>query len=213
VILSEYSYVRVPAMTGDLLADVEALYLQNGREKTLQHARDVAATGRSLAARFGLDPEACERAGYLHDIANILRPEDMLHYARDHALPLDAAEQRYPFLLHQRLSATIAAEVFGVTDVRVLSAVAHHTTLKAEPSEYDMALFLADKISWDQEGTPPSLAAIQAGLEESLSRASLAYIEFALGNGMILCPHRWLLDARRWLAAHCGGRARSERNP
>ena len=29
--------------------------------------------------------------------------------------------------------------------------------LKAEPTEYDMVLFIADKLAWDQEGIPPFL--------------------------------------------------------
>ena len=73
----------------------------------------------------------------------------MLRYAKDYNMFLDLSEEKYPFLLYQRFSATVAMEVFKVNDERILSAITHHTTLKANHSQYEMILFLADKLSWD----------------------------------------------------------------
>lgn len=74
-----------------------------------------------------------------------------------------------------------------------------HTTLKKNPSVHDMVLFLVDKLSWDQNGTPPFFDVVTSALEISLAHASLAYINFVLDNGMVLSPHRWLVDAKNWL--------------
>ena len=139
-------------------------------------------------------------AGILHDISAVVPPALMLKYAQQTGMQLDAAEEKYPFLLHQRLSAVAAKQCFGYDDAAVLNAVACHTTLRAHASDLDMALFLADKIAWDQSGEPPFLAVVNAGLEVSLKKACLAYIDYVMDNGMILKPHRDLLAAREWLA-------------
>ena len=122
----------------------------------------------------------------------------MLRYAKDYNMFLDLSEEKYPFLLYQRFSATVAMEVFKVNDERILSAITHHTTLKANPSQYDMALFVADKLSWDHDGVPPYFQIVQSELDKSLYHASLAYIDFVLNHNMVLCPHKWLVEAYQW---------------
>ena len=99
----------------------------------------------------------------------------------------------------------MAAEDFGVTDPRVLSAAECHTTLKGDWSPVDLVVFLADKIAWDQPGEPPYLEALRAGLDSSLEEAALAYIDFSMENGRILRPHRWLLEARAALRRQTKG--------
>ena len=86
----------------------------------------------------------------------------------------------------------------------VLAAIRCHTTLRAAPSPCDMALFLADKLAWDQPGEPPFRSVIEDGLSVSLELASLRYIEYVLDHGMILMPHRWLMEALAWLRARAG---------
>ena len=83
--------------------------------------------------------------------------------------------------------------------MRVLEAVGCHSTLKANPSPYDMALFVADKLAWDQPGAPPYENNVREALAVSLEAACLSHIDYVLRHGMILMPHTWLLEARNWL--------------
>ena len=200
--LSRWPYIRSVAFTGDLQADAATLLTVNGKPKTAAHSLAVANTSRVLAARFGLDAERAAAAALLHDSSNIIKPRDMLAFAVSERWAIDPAEREHPFLLHQRLSAVLAQALFTVNDEAVVSAVACHSTLKPGPSDYDMALFLADKLSWDQEGAPPFYDAVSQALDRSLRYASLTYINFVLENSMILSPHRWLLEAKRWLEEH-----------
>ncbi len=193
-ILSEFPYVLA---TGE--RDALSLLRANGKTKTARHSEAVAQACQSLAERFGLDAGCAYQSGLLHDVAAVIKPEDMLAHAVAQGFELDEAERRYPFLLHQRFSAMIARENLGIHDASVLSAVACHTTLKPNASQLDMALFVADKLAWDQEGEPPFFADITQALRVSLRAASLAYIEYVLSHGMILCPHRLLTQARAWL--------------
>ncbi len=54
----------------------------------------------------------------------------------------------------------MAQEIFGVTDTLILNAVGCHTTLRAQPTTLDKVLFVADKLVWDQPGTPPYAQAL-----------------------------------------------------
>lgn len=194
-----FAGVEMPECTGEIAVDAGALLLSRGKPKTWQHVQDVAQECVHLAERFGLDAEQCRLAGILHDISAVIPAVDMLRYARENDMPLDDAEINHPFLLHQRLSAQVARCCFGVKDEAVLAAIACHTTLRAEASGVDMALFLADKIAWDQPGEPPFLAIVNAALEVSLKEACRVYVDYVMDNGMILQPHQDLLAAREWL--------------
>ena len=206
MITDAFGDIVLPPQSGDVIADMKAMYLANGRAHTAAHVGSVAAAVSDIAATYGLDARACELAAYGHDIAAVIRPHDMLQYALDRGMDLDPSERQYPFILHQRFSAWVVADVFGIADERVLSAIGHHTTLRADPSDYDMALFLADKVAWDQAGVPPYLGIVRHQLSRSLCHASLAYIEYVLGHGMILLPHHRLVEAHAWLRDKCAGR-------
>ena len=191
--------VLFPPKTGDLRKDAEKLYLAGGKQAVLEHVLRVAETAERLAVRFGADPALCKEAALLHDLAAILPREEMKQAALDEGAALDPAEERYPLLLHQRFSSVIAREWLGIRKQKVLSAIRCHTTLKAAPSPEEMVVFLADKISWDQPGTPPFLPEIEAGLSRSLEAGCLAYLDHVMREGKLLCPHPWLLQAHQWL--------------
>lgn len=176
-----------------------ALLLAHGKAHIWAHSQAVAQAIAPIAARYGLDADTCRTAAYCHDIGGILPPAEMLATARADGMPLDPAEERHPFLLHQRFSALLCRERLGIADAALCTAVGCHTTLRGHATPLDMALFIADKLAWDQPGTPPYLDAVQAALVASLPGACLAYIDYVMENGMILMPHQWLLQARAWL--------------
>lgn len=197
----QFANVDMVERTGDIIADAGALLLSRGKIATWRHVQAVAEACADLAQRFGLDEEQCRLAGILHDISAVIPASEMLRYAVETGMPLDEAEKKHPFLLHQRLSALVVRENFDFADEAVLEAIACHTTLRAGAADVDMALFLADKIAWDQPGEPPFLPAVNAALEVSLKHACRVYIDYVMDNGMILMPHQDLLAAREWLRA------------
>ncbi|MGI5899441.1 MAG: HD domain-containing protein [Christensenellales bacterium] len=197
--LSDWPYIKQTPMCGDLSRDAAAFLNANGKETTAKHCAAVAEKGTEIAERFGLDKDIICMSAVLHDISAVMRRDDMLTYAVSKGWEIDEAERRQPFLLHQRISAVFARDIFNLRDAKALSAIKCHTTLKDNPTSCDMALFLADKLAWDQEGVPPFRAIIEAALNESLEKACSGYINHALDNGMILMPHTWLLEAKAWL--------------
>ena len=197
--LSNLPYINHIERSNNLENDVITLLKANNKPETAVHSINVSKTCIELAKKFNLDEKIARDLGLLHDISAFIRPVDMLGYAERGDWYIDESERKYNFILHQRISEIIAREYFGVTDERVLSAIACHSTLKANASAYDMMLFLADKISWDQLGEPPFLGVLENALETSLKYASLEYINYVIDNNMILLPHKWLLEAKTWL--------------
>lgn len=197
--IKDYSYVKVPKITGNIKYDVRNLLVINNKEDTFHHVKAVANTNIDIAKQFGLDEYLCEMSGYLHDISVVINPNDMLAYMVNNNLFIDEAEKKYPFILHQRISKLLSQSLFNITDKTILSAVECHTTLKSQPSKYDIALFIADKLSWDQEGKPPFYDVVKNALSISLEKACLEYINYIIDNNIILYPHSWLLDGKRYL--------------
>ena len=189
--LTAFPYITIPALTGDIKADVENFLTANNKAKTFDHVKAAAEMNIKIAGQYGLDREICELCGYLHDISAVVAPPDMLAYATEKGWHIDDAENKHPFLLHQRISKLIAERDFGVTDERILSAIECHTTLKTTPSACDMALFIADKLAWDQEGEAPFYAVVNDALKQSLEAASLVYMDYIVDHKMILHPHKW----------------------
>lgn len=109
----------------------------------------VSKLAIQFAKRFELDLKICEKTALLHDISAVLKPMQMLEIAKRKQWVLDLAEEKCPFLLHQKISGEIAREQFGVTNPSVLNAITCHTTLKRNASNIDMVIFLADKLAWD----------------------------------------------------------------
>ncbi len=197
--LSNYPYIEIPAFTRNTIDNIKHLLCKNGKQKTYEHVRAVANVNIKIAKHYGLDVEICELCGYLHDISAVIKPDDMMLYAQSNGWYIDESENKYPFILHQRISRVIAEQDFNITDERVLSAIECHSTLKENPSAYDMALFVADKLAWDQDGEAPFYDVVKTALETSLEAASLAYMQFIIDNKMILYPHKWFEDGMRYL--------------
>jgi len=202
--LSYFSYIKIPEFSGDIKADVKSLLYLNNKPvdyspKTFEHVKAVADANIKIAEQYNLDANICELCGYLHDISAIMPYKDMTAYAVDNNWYVYEAEEKVPMLLHQRVSRAIAEEDFNITDERILSAIECHSTLKANPSDYDMALFVADKLAWDGEGTPPFYDIINDALKQSLEAASLAYMDYIVEHKMMLYPHKWFEEGARFL--------------
>ncbi|MCL2774030.1 MAG: HD domain-containing protein [Oscillospiraceae bacterium] len=197
--LSYFKYIKIPDFSGDIKSDVQNLLYLNNKPKTFEHVKAVADKNREIAKQYGLDLNICEICGYLHDISAIIPYNDMMAYAVDNNWHIYEAEKKIPMLLHPRISKIIAEQDFDITDEQILSAVECHATLKANPSAYDMALFVADKLAWDQESEPPFYNIVSDSLKKSLESASLAYMDYIVDNKMILYPHAWFAEGAKFL--------------
>jgi predicted HD superfamily hydrolase involved in NAD metabolism len=162
----------------DLHIRVAAFLQAFGRADTLAHVEAVAQAARQLAGHDSQHlARLAEQAGWLHDISAVIPTEQRLGAAHQWAMPVLPEEEAFPMLLHQGLSAVMARRWFGIQDEGVLSAIGCHTTLRPGASRLDKIVFIADKLAWDQPGTPPYLPGLRSGLEISLDTAALLYLD------------------------------------
>ncbi len=187
------------SLTGDLARDTDALFAQAGSRITREHVPRVARLAQELAGRFGLDPDQAVTAAYLHDVGGAFPRSEMVAACTDLGLIVLPEERQVPMLLHQKLSAELAREAFGVTDAAVLDAVRCHTTLRAHATPLDELLFLADKIEWDRGGEPPYKANLLSTMDGGLTAGArwlLAYLHDHPED--LLVVHPWLREAWAW---------------
>lgn len=197
--LNHYPYLTLLSKRVDLSEDCKNLLCLNHKEKTWEHVQQVAKVAQDLASTYSIDPQSAYVCGLLHDISAIIKPKDMLGWMKENQQNIDPAEEKYPFLLHQKISTLIARDYFQIHDPMILSAIACHTTLNKRPSQVDMILFLADKIAWDQAGEAPYLKELMVSLTHSLERACLTYINYLFNEGHLLYPHHDLIEAHQYL--------------
>jgi predicted HD superfamily hydrolase involved in NAD metabolism len=177
-----------------------SLLQHHGRPDTVRHCLRVATRARALAEQFHVIPARAELAGWLHDISAAIPRAQYLSAAEAWGLDVLPEERQRPMLLHQKLSAVIARDVFRVTDEGLLSAIGCHTTLKMGMLLLDKVVFLADKIEWDQPGTPPYLEDLETVLYgmPSLDAAIKVYSDYLWDHrDSQFVAHPWFVDVSR----------------
>ena len=178
-----------------MIDSIKNKYLKHHKENTLRHVEEVAETAVWLAEIYKLDVAKVRLAALLHDISAIMNPQEMYEIVKARDFEIDPAEEKYPFLLHQRISRIIAQEEFAIGEKEILDAIECHTTLKKNASMYDKVIFIADKISWDQKGLPPYYDELKRKVVASLDDACYFYIKYQFDNNLLLMPHQWIKEA------------------
>ncbi|KAB2451804.1 HD domain-containing protein [Bacillus sp. CH126_4D] len=187
-----YSFIP----TGKIENDIKDFLLKYNKELTYKHSIRVANEARKIAVKYYVNEEKAAIAGYLHDISAIFPNEDRIAVAEQFGIEILQEEREFPLIIHQKLSEVIAKEIFKVEDEEILNAICCHTTLRKHATKMDLVLFVADKLEWDQNGTPPYLVEIKKGLKKSLEHAAFAYISYLWDREDTLkVLHPWLEDA------------------
>jgi len=158
------------SFSGDIATDAIGLLIHHNRRDVANHVLAVANQAQSLADRFNVYKEHALCAGFLHDISLVVTLSEMLETSIELGLEPILEERRVPYLIHGKLSTSIAKMVFGVTNDCLLQAICCHTTLRANATLLDKVLFIADKLSWEPDHAPFQHEVIEA-LGKSLDEA------------------------------------------
>ncbi|MGE6616451.1 bis(5'-nucleosyl)-tetraphosphatase (symmetrical) YqeK [Bacillus mycoides] len=186
--------------TGKIENDIKDFLLKYNKEFTYKHSIRVANEARKIAKIFYEDEEKAAIAGCLHDISAIFPNEERIAVAEEFGIEILQEEREFPMIIHQKLSRVIAKEVFKVEDKEVLNAICCHTTLHKYATKMDLVLFIADKLEWDQIGTPPYLINVKKALGNSLEHAAFVYISYLWERKDTLkVIHPWLEEAYWYL--------------
>jgi predicted HD superfamily hydrolase involved in NAD metabolism len=185
-----------------LEAQIGEYLIQRDCPRTWKHSQSVALEALSLAMRFGVDEKRAEQSAWLHDISAVIPVSERLQAALEYGLEVLPEEAAHPMILHQKLSAVLAREVFSIEDEGILQAIGCHTTLRAGYTTLDLVLFVADKLAWDQPGEAPYAAAMRAGLKQGLEQAAWVYMDrLWQRRAELKCVHPWMVTALQALSS------------
>jgi len=119
-------------------------------ENRLYHSECVAARCVELADIYNVDKEAARLVGIVHDLAKEMPNEEKVEYCEKNNLPIDDIEAAHIGLLHGKIAAHFAKKEFGFSE-DLCSAIQYHTTGKANMSQLDKILYVADMTSQDRQ--------------------------------------------------------------
>jgi len=160
------------------------LYIRNELKNLLnahryRHTIGVACTSVCLAIRYGADLYQAEIAGLLHDCAKYCSSAQLLEICHTHDINISAAEQADPSLLHAKVGAFFASDIYHIHEADVLDSIRYHTTGKPAMSLLEKIIFTADYIEPGRDKAP-RLREIRQTAFEDLDRAVWMIMEDTL---------------------------------
>ena len=180
----------------DFKRNIKFYFEMFGCTDIYDHTLDVVKETHKLSKYLKFDMQKCEMASYMHDLGRIVKREDMVQLCVESGHKFISGEEKVPSILHQVASRVIANKVFGIEDFQILDALECHTTLKANPSEVDMIVFLSDKLSWKEEEHSGLVSSMREKSIDSKEEAILEYLKSVHEHRYELkCYHQWTEDA------------------
>ena len=123
-------------------------------EERFIHTQGVMYTACALAMCHNADMNQARLAGLLHDCAKCIPNSKKLKICQRENIPVSAAEEASPDLLHAQLGVYISKEKYGVTYREVRQAVRYHTTGRPEMTLLEKIIYIADYIEPGRDKAP-----------------------------------------------------------
>lgn len=140
-----------------------------------EHTLEVLERGLSLCDSMGTSEEEVTQMALCHDLGRLIPLDEMVSFVESRGYDVSDDEARVPGVLHQKASAGIARDVLGIKNPKVLKAIMVHTTLIDHASDHAILLFLADKLSWHDEGHQELVLSMELALTQSVEMAISAF--------------------------------------
>lgn len=113
-------------------------------DERYKHSLSVQQIARELAKIHGADEEKASLAGLVHDCAKWMSPFQFFRAAKRYGIQLSPTERKQTGILHAIIGGELAADLFGINDPEILSAIKSHTTGRSKMSLMDKILYVAD---------------------------------------------------------------------
>ncbi|MFH1378869.1 MAG: bis(5'-nucleosyl)-tetraphosphatase (symmetrical) YqeK [bacterium] len=116
------------------------------------HSLSVMRAAEKIAERYGENTHHARLAGLMHDASRGFSIQKIISLAcrYDSKIFADPILRKNPRLLHGFASAALARIQFGVTDSKILHAMAFHTIACKNMSIFDKIIYLADCTASDR---------------------------------------------------------------
>ncbi len=113
-------------------------------EERMEHTMGVMYTASALAMRYNEDLMKTMIAGILHDCAKCVPGAKKITLCEEHGVDITEIERKNPGLLHAKLGAVFAKEIYHIEDEDILNAIICHTTGRPEMTLLDKIIYIAD---------------------------------------------------------------------
>ena len=206
-------YIRTHALYQNVTGyDIVAI------EKSLQgllsphryaHTLGVMHTACALSMAHSYPMTRAQIAGLLHDCAKYLSNDQLIEIAKKRGLLISPGEEKAPQLLHAKVGALFAEEIYGVQDPAVLRAIRLHTTGSPAMGLLDKIIFVADYIEPGRDRAPHlsdirQLAfydldlAVTLILEDTIAFLEASGAEIDASSRQTLDSYRDIIQTRRF---------------
>ena len=169
------------------------------KERRYFHTMGVVKEAIRLAPKFGVDVEKAKIAALLHDCAKNFDQDRFLEIAAEYGVKLDEYALKEPALIHAFLGAAVAYRDYGVTDREILDAIYYHTTARANMTNLEKLVYIADMI--EPGRTMPQAEELRKMVEENLDDALIYAIDCSIKHvikkGRLIHPDS--IHARNYL--------------
>ena len=140
------------------------------------HTECVVKLAKELAKRFCVSEQKAVWAALLHDIMKDCSQDDLLQYITKNGIMLSGVEKEAPALWHA-ITGSFFAESLGF-DEEIVSAIRYHTTARAQMSDLEKIIYVADGISEDR--AYPNIDKVRALLDQGLDFVILNGVKMTL---------------------------------
>ncbi len=183
-----------------------------------EHSLSVSYTCMALAMRYGYDIRKAELAGLLHDCAKRFTDEELIERCKKHGIGLTKGMCSAPAVIHAIYGAWLAEHKYGIDDPEILSAIAAHTTGKADMSMLDKIVYIADYIEprRDKAANLPEMRVLAfEDLDDAMYRILKGTLDYLGKKGADIDPmtkeaYEYFAQLKKGSAVS-GGRKRSPR--
>lgn len=162
-------------------------------EKRFKHCLRVMETALKLNSK--IDEDKVKTAAILHDCAKYNEDKYMKLYSN----LIDPYQVQFKAVLHSFLGAELAKKEYNINDNEVLDAIRYHTTGRADMSELEKIIYLADAIEPNRDY--PGVDVIRKLVKKDIDQAILYSLDHNITyiiekNNLI---HPLTIDARNFL--------------
>ena len=169
------------------------------KERRYFHTLGVVKEAVRLAPKYGVEVEKAKIAALLHDCAKNFEHDRFLEIAAEYGVTLEDIAIKEPALIHAFLGAAVAYRDYGVTDKEILDAIYYHTTARANMTNLEKLIYIADMI--EPGRTMPQAEELRRMVEENLDDALIYAIDCSIKHvikkGRIIHPDS--IAARNYL--------------
>ncbi|MBQ3264997.1 MAG: bis(5'-nucleosyl)-tetraphosphatase (symmetrical) YqeK [Ruminococcus sp.] len=174
-------------------------YLDRLSDYRRVHSLNVAEEAVRFAKKYGGDVEKARLAGLLHDVTKETDFDTQLQIIENGGIMLSELERKSPKLWHAISGACYVRDVIGIDDPDIFNAIRYHTTARADMSQLEKLIFLADFTSAERDY--PDIGVIREHAQHSLEEGMLYGIKFTIGRlvgrGDLVSPDA--LAAYNWI--------------